>query len=69
MQMNANDWEDIVQRMVAEFNQQPTKAGKHRVLAEWRSKLEWEPPLLQPYKIDEIVREVRLRLETKSDQR
>jgi hypothetical protein len=28
----------------------------------WRAKLEKEPTLLQPYQIDEIVREVRRRL-------
>ena len=33
-----------------------------KVLMEWRAKLEKEPSLLQPFQIDEIVREVRQRL-------
>jgi hypothetical protein len=31
-------------------------------LLEWRVKLEKEPTLLQPFEIDQIVREVRRRL-------
>ena len=67
--MNAKEWEQTVQSMVDESNLQAKEAGKHRVLTEWRTKLEREPQLLSPHKIDEIVREVRRRLETSSRNR
>jgi hypothetical protein len=67
--MNAKEWEQTVQSIVDDSNLQTKEAGKHRVLTEWRSKLEREPQLLSPHKIDEIVREVRRRLETSSHNR
>ena len=67
--MNVNEWEQTVQTIVNESNLQPKEAGKHRVLTEWRTKLEREPTLLSPHKIDEIVREVRRRLETSGNKR
>ena len=33
-----------------------------KILLAWRVKLEKEPTLLQPFQIDEIIREVRQRL-------
>ncbi len=67
--MNAKEWEQTVQSIVDDSNRQAKEAGKHRVLTEWRTKLEREPQLLSPHKIDEIVREVRRRLETSSQNR
>jgi hypothetical protein len=67
--MNSKEWEQTVRTIVDDSHQQPKEAGKHRVLTEWRAKLEREPTFLSPHKIDEIVREVRLRLEAKSDHR
>ena len=60
--MKLQDWELTIQQMVEESNHEPKQSGKYRVLTEWRAKLEQEPHILQPYQIDEIVREVRKRL-------
>jgi len=60
--MKLQDWEASIQQMIADSNQQPRESGQSRVLMEWRAKLAQEPHLLQPFQIDEIVREVRRRL-------
>lgn len=60
--MALKDWDAIIQKIIDESDHQPKEAGKHRILVEWRARLEKEPPPLQPYQIDEIVREVRRRL-------
>ncbi len=39
-----------------------SKRDVDTVLLAWRAKLEKEPTLLQPFQIDEIVREVQQRL-------
>ena len=62
--MRLKEWEATIQKIVDECNQEPKIAG--RVLMEWRAKLEKEPNLLQPFQIDEIVREVRRRLSNAS---
>ena len=62
--MRLQEWEVTIQKIVDECNQEPKIAG--RVLMEWRAKLEKEPNLLQPFQIDEIVREVRSRLSNAS---
>jgi hypothetical protein len=62
------DWEQTVQQMIADSNHEPKESGKSRVLMAWRAKLAQEPHLLQPYQIDEIVREVRKRLTSVSPQ-
>lgn len=61
--MSNDEWEQVVRNMVDESNLQPKESGKHRVLTDWRAKLNKEPTLLSPHKIDEIVREVRRGLE------
>ena len=61
--MNLNEWEPTIQKIVEESNHEQNESGKHRILTEWRAKLEKEPTLMQPFQIDEIVREVRRRLE------
>lgn len=67
--MKTDEWEAAVQAIVDDSHRQSKEAGKHRVLTEWRAKLGREPTLLSPHKIDEIIREVRRRLETKNDKR
>ena len=58
--MRLQEWEVTIQKIIDECNHEPKGADK--VLMAWRAKLEKEPPLLQPFQIDEIVREVRQRL-------
>ena len=58
--MRLQDWEVTIQKIIDECNQKQTRVD--RVLLAWRAKLEKEPTLLQPFQIDEIMREVRERL-------
>jgi len=60
--MKLRDWEQTVLQMIADSNREPKESGKSRVLMAWRAKLAQPPHLLEPYQIDEIVREVRKRL-------
>jgi len=62
--MRLQEWEVTIQQIVDECNHD--EQGSDRVLMAWRAKLEKEPTLLQPFRIDEIVREVRQRLSTAS---
>ena len=62
--MRLDKWEITIQKIVDECNQEQER--EDRVLVEWRAKLEKEPNLLQPFQIDEIVREVRSRLSNAS---
>ena len=62
--MRLEEWEVTMQTMVDECNNEQQRPD--RVLMEWRAKLEKEPTLLQPFQIDEIVREVRRRLSVNS---
>ena len=66
--MKLHDWEVTIQKMIKESNQEAKESSKFRVLTEWRAKLEQKPHLLQPFQIDEIVREVRKRLTNNSPQ-
>ena len=66
--MKLQDWEVTIQQIVEQSNHEPKESGKSRVLTEWRAKLAREPHLLQPFQIDEIVREVRKRLTSISPQ-
>ncbi len=59
--MQPKECEAIIQKIIEESNQASKEAGKHRVLVEWRAKLEKEPFLLKLHQIDEIVRAVRER--------
>ena len=61
--MALKDWEAVIQQIVDESNQEPKESGKHRLLVKWRAKLEKEPPYYLLHQVDEIVREVRRRLE------
>ena len=58
--MRLEEWEVIIQEIVDECNHEQKRPD--RILMEWRAKLEKEPTLLKPFQIDEIVREVRRRL-------
>ena len=61
--MNLKKWEPVVEAMLAEVKQEKRPSAGYRVIKAWRAKLEQEPPVLQPFQIDEIVREVRRRLD------
>ena len=62
--MKMTDWEVTIRQMVVESNHEPKESGKQKGLRDWRIKLALEPHLLQPFQIDQIVREVRKRLVT-----
>ena len=62
--MRLHEWEVTIQKIVDECNHEEERPDK--VLIGWRAKLEKEPTLLQPFQIDEIVREVRQRLSSVS---
>ena len=62
--MRLQEWEGTIREIVDECNQ--GQKGADRILMAWRVKLEKEPALLQPYHIDEIIREVRQRLNNSS---
>ncbi len=62
--MDFKKWEVSIQKMIDESNLETKEPGKNRVLMEWRAMLTKTPHLLQPFQIDEIVREVRRRLTT-----
>ena len=63
--MQLQEWEVTIQEIIDECNQQK-ETGEDRLLMKWRAKLEEEPTLLQPFQIDEIMREVRQRLSNAS---
>jgi len=58
--MRLQDWEATIQTIAAECNRNLN--GANKILMTWRARLEKEPHLLQPYQIDQLVREVRQRL-------
>ena len=58
--MRLNEWEVTIQKIIDECKHGQTRVDT--VLMAWRARLEKEPTLLQPFQIDEIVREVRQRL-------
>ena len=64
--MRLQEWEVTIQEIIDEYNQNQKERTGGKILVKWRAKLEKEPNLLQPFQIDEIVREVRQRLNTDS---
>ena len=56
--MRLQEWEVTIQKIIDECEQ----TRVNTVLMAWRAKLEKEPTLLQPFQIDEIMREVQQRL-------
>ncbi len=63
--MRLEDWEATILKMTDECTHEEQRPDG--ILMEWRAKLEKEPTLLQPFQIDEIVREVRRRLSNASE--
>ena len=63
--MRLEEWEATILKITDDCNNE--QQTPDRVLMEWRAKLEKEPTLLQPFQIDEIVREVRRRLSNASE--
>jgi hypothetical protein len=59
--MYLREWEETIQKIVAECGHGQKKPGT--ILSAWRAKLEGEPTLLEPQQIDEIIREIRKRLD------
>ena len=66
--MKLQDWETTIQEIIDASNHEPKESGKYKVLTEWRTKLAKSERPLQPFQIDEIVREVRKRLTNSSQQ-
>ncbi len=62
--MRLQEWEGTIQKIVDECRHEQKRLDP--ILMAWRSKLEKEPTLLQPYQVDEIIREVRQRLNSPS---
>jgi hypothetical protein len=60
--MDLKNWEATINQIVDEIEQEPPKTRKHKLLIAWRVKLEKESFSLQPFQIDEIVREVQKRI-------
>jgi hypothetical protein len=60
--MNLKNWETTIQQIADESIREPKESGRHKLLTAWRARLEKEPTLLKPFQIDDIVREVRNRL-------
>ena len=64
--MRLQEWEVTIQEIIDEYTHDQKERSKDSILVKWRAKLEKEPTLLQPFQIDEIVREVRQRLNAES---
>jgi hypothetical protein len=62
--MRLQKWEGTIQEIIEQCGHEGKNAD--RILMAWRAKLAKEPTLLQPQQIDEIVREVRQRLNNPS---
>ena len=64
--MHLEDWEVTIQEIVDECVREQDEMRDDRILMKRRAKLEKEPTLLEPFQIDEIIREVRRRLNNPS---
>ena len=62
LSMRIQDWETTLKEIVDECKHEDKERSGNKILLKWRAKLEKEPHLLQPFQIDEIIREVRRRL-------
>lgn len=60
MQLQA--WESTVKQIIDELKKNPREAMQRRTIDRWRRTLEAEPMRLQPFQIDQVMREVRRRL-------
>ena len=59
--MRLEKWEATIQQIVDECNHEQKRPDQ--ILTAWRVKLEKEQVLLKPYHIDQIMREVRRRID------
>lgn len=66
--MKVQNSEVIIPEIIEQLNLSPTEPLQQKVLVEWRSRLAKEPYLLQPFQIDQIVRDVRSKLVNASKQ-
>jgi hypothetical protein len=64
--MRRQEWEATIQEIIDEYNHDQNERTGEKTLVKWCAKLEKEPTLLQPFQIDESVREVRQRLNADS---
>ena len=64
--MRLQEWEVTIPEIIDECNHERKGRDEYRFLMKWRAKLEKEPTLLQPFQIDEIMREVKQGLSTVS---
>ena len=55
--MQVKGCEATIRQIAFDFNRAPTEVAKDRVLISWRKKLESSSAALQPFQIDEIVRQ------------
>jgi hypothetical protein len=62
MPMKLEEWEVTINQIVDDIRKEPSNSRNYKVLIAWRFKLENEPTSLQPFQIDEIVREVQKRI-------
>jgi len=62
MQMDLKNWEVTINQIVDEIKQEPPKSRNYKLLIAWRIKLGKAPTSLQPFQIDEIVREAQKRI-------
>ena len=60
--MKLKDWEVTIQQMILDSDHESKESDKQKSLRDWRAKLAQEPHNLQPFQIDQLVREVRKRL-------
>lgn len=60
--MRLQDWEATIQEVVDECTDGQKEMSDNNILMKWRAKLEKGPTLLEPFQIDEIIREARSRL-------
>ena len=58
--MRLEQWEGTIQKIMDECGHE--QKDMDRIFTAWRAKLEKEPTLLEAFQIDEIIREVRRRL-------
>ena len=66
MALNLEDWEATIEEIINETRQAGKRSGQHKILKNWRARLEKEPNHLRAFQIDVIVREVQRRLKAKA---
>jgi hypothetical protein len=60
--MRLEEWEGAIDKIVDACRQEPNEQTMIKLLMAWRLELEKGPSRLEPFQIDEIIREVRDRL-------